>query len=80
MRPLKAADLTLKFTLVSFSYLFIPAMLHYFIDGATVTWTLPNFLISFLAYLYLIQIMVAAGIGLFLSGISPLLAYFGRGK
>ncbi len=80
MKPLKAADLTLKFTLVGLTYLFIPPMLHYFIDGATVTWTLPNFLVSFLAYLFLIQVMVAAVVGLFLTGISPLLAYFGRGK
>ena len=80
LKPRKAAELTLKFVLVTLSILAIPVLVHYFIDGATVTWTLPNFLISFLGLIFLIQILVVAVIGLFFTGISPLLGYFASGK
>ncbi len=80
LKPRKAADLTLKFVLVTLSILAIPVLVHYFIDGATVTWTLPNFLISFLGLIFLIQILVVAVVGLFFTGISPLLGYFASGK
>ena len=79
-KPRKAADLTLKFILVTLSFLAVPVLVHYLINGATVTWTLPNFLISFLGLIFLIQLLVVAVIGLFFTGISPLLGYFGRWK
>jgi hypothetical protein len=80
LKPRKAADLTLKFILVTLSFLAIPVLVHYFINGAVVTWTLPNFLISFLGLIFLIQALMVAAIGLFLTGISPLLGYFAHGK
>jgi hypothetical protein len=80
LKPRKAAELTLKFILVTISYLALPVLLNYFINGAVVTWTLPNLLISFLGLLFLIQAMIVAVIGLFLTGISPLLGYFAHGK
>jgi hypothetical protein len=80
LKPRKAADLTLKFILVTLSFLAIPVLVHYFINGAVVTWTLPNFLISFLGLIFLIQALMVAVIGLFLTGISPLLGYFAQGK
>jgi hypothetical protein len=80
LKPRKAADLTLKFVLVTLSFLAIPVLVHYFINGAVVTWALPNFLISFLGLIFLIQALMVAAIGLFLTGISPLLGYFAHGK
>ena len=80
IKPRKAADLTLKFILVTLSFLAVPVMIHYLINGATVTWTLPNFLISFIGLIFLIQLLVVAVVGLFFTGISPLLGYFGGGK
>ncbi len=79
-KPRKAADLTLRFILVTLSFLAVPVMVHYFINGATVTWTLPNFLISFVGLIFMIQLLVVAVVGLFFTGISPLLGYFGGGK
>jgi hypothetical protein len=80
LKPRKAAELTLKFILVTLAILAIPVLVHFFINGAIVTWTLPNFLISFLGLIFLIQLLVVALIGLFFTGISPLLGYFASGK
>ena len=80
LKPRKAADLTLKFVFTTLSIISIPIIVHYVINGATVTWTLPNFLISFLGLIFLIQTLMVAAIGLFLTGISPLLGYFAHGK
>lgn len=79
-KPLKAAELTLKFIFTTLSILSVPILLHYAIIGATVTWALPNFLFSFMGLLFLIQTLMVAGIGLFLTAISPLLGYFAQGK
>jgi hypothetical protein len=68
----------LKFTLFTLIVLSIPIFIHYVINGATVTWTLPNFFFSFLGLLFLIQTMMVAVIGLFLTGISALLGVFAR--
>jgi hypothetical protein len=78
-KPRKAADMTMKFILVVLSFLTIPILIHYFVNGAVVTWALPNFFLAFLGLLFLIQLMIAAIIGLFLTGIAALLGYFARG-
>jgi len=80
LKPRKAADLTLKFILVNLSFVAIPVMVHYFLNGAVITWTLPNFLISFVGLIFMIQAMMVAAIGLFLTVISPLLGYFAHGN
>lgn len=80
LKPRKVADLTMKFILVTLSFVALPVLVHYFINGAIVTWALPNFLISFLGFIFLIQALMVAAIGLFLTGISPLLGYFAHGK
>jgi hypothetical protein len=80
LKPRKAANLTLKFIFTTLSILSIPILVHYVFNGAIVTWTLPNFLFSFLGLIFLIQVMMVALIGLFLTGISPLLGYFAHGK
>lgn len=79
-RPRKAAGLTLKFILTTLSILSIPIFVHYVINGATVTWTLPNFLFSFLGFLFLIQTLMVAAIGLFFTGLSALVGFFAHGK
>jgi hypothetical protein len=80
LKPRKAADLTIKFIFTTLSILSIPIFIHYVINGAIVTWALPNFLFSFLGLIFLIQTLMVAAIGLFLTGISPLLGYFAHGK
>lgn len=79
-KPRKVADMTMRFVLVTMSFVAIPILIHYFANGAVVTWTLPNFLLAFLGLLFLIQLLVVPIVGLFLTGISPLLGYFAHGK
>jgi hypothetical protein len=80
MRPLKAAKVTVKFILATLSILSIPVFIHYVINGAIVTWTLPDFLFSFLALLFLVQILIIAAIGIFFTGLSALVGVFGYGR
>lgn len=77
-KPRKAADLTMRFILVLISILFIPIFVNYFINGATVTWTLPNFFYSFLGLIFLMQSMMVAVIGLIFTGLAALLGVFAR--
>lgn len=77
-RPRKAADLTMKFVLVMLSFLMIPILAHYVLNGAVITWTLPNFLLSFLGLIFLIQTMVVAAVGILFTGLAALLGAFGR--
>jgi hypothetical protein len=69
----QAAMTTMKFVLTTLSILSIPIFIHYVINGATVTWTLPDFLTSFLGFLYLIQILMVTMIGVILMGFSALI-------
>lgn len=52
----------------------IPAFIHFVLNGILVTWTLPNYLFSFLFILSGIQIIVIAILGLLLVGLTVLLA------
>ena len=76
--PRQAADTTLKFILVILSILAIPILIHFAVNGATVTWALPNFLLSFLGLLFLIQTLMVSVIGLILTSLSALVGAFGR--
>jgi hypothetical protein len=80
MRPLKAAKVTVKFILATLAILSIPVFIHYVINGAIVTWTLPDFLFSFLALLFLVQILLVAAIGIFFTGLSALVGVLGHGR
>jgi hypothetical protein len=79
-KPSTVTDFTLKFIFTVLSILAIPILVHYVIDGAVVTWALPNFLISFLGLIFLIQCLMVATIGLFFTAISPLIGLFAHGK
>ena len=76
LKPRKAADLTLKFILTTLSILSVPIFVHYVINGATVTWSLPNFFISYLGLLFLIQVLMVAAIGIFFTGLAALIGFF----
>lgn len=69
----QAAITTLKFILTILSILSIPIFIHYVINGALVTWTLPDFQTSFLGLLFLIQTLFVAVIGFVLVGLSALI-------
>ena len=52
----------------------IPIFLNFVINGVLVTWTLPNYLFSFLFILSGIQMMVIAVLGLIFVGITAWIA------
>lgn len=58
----------------------IPAFIHFVLNGMLVTWTLPNYLFSFLFILSGIQIIVIAILGLLLVGLMVLLARMVTGR
>ena len=80
LRSRQAANITMKFILTMLTILAIPIIIHYVINSATVTWALPNFLISFLGLLFLIQTLMVAAIGLILTGFSALIGLFAQAK
>jgi hypothetical protein len=71
--PRQSAITTMKFILTTLSVLSIPIFIHFVLNGATVTWTLPDFLTSFIGLLFLIQALIVAVIGFVLVGISALI-------
>jgi hypothetical protein len=52
----------------------LPALTSYVANGLLVTWDLPNYLISFLALISLIQVLTIAISGLIFAGLNALLA------
>ncbi len=78
LKPRKAADLTMKFILVLLSVLSIPVIVHYVLNGATVTWALPDFLIAFIGLIFLVQAMAVALMGIFFTGLAALLGVLAR--
>jgi len=77
-KPRQAADTTMRFILVTLSILAIPIVVHFAINGAVLTWTLPDYLTSFLGLLFLIQTLMVAAMGLFLTGFTALVGMFGN--
>ena len=75
---LQASELSLGLTFTTIYLLFIPIMYSFWLNGAIVTWTLPDFASSFLAFLSLIQILLISVIGLLLATLSGLIAKLAR--
>jgi hypothetical protein len=71
----KSLDAALHTVRIGFSTVFIvslPVVLSFVINGAVVTWFLPDYLTSFIALLCLIQILVISVLTPLLSGVSAL--------
>jgi len=75
---LQASELSLGLTFTTIYLLFIPVMYSFWLNGAIVTWTLPDFASSFLAFLSLIQILLISIIGLLLAVLSGLITKLPR--
>lgn len=77
-KPRKAADLTMKFILALLALLLVPILINYVINGVVVTWALPNFLISFLGLIFLVQVLIVGVLGIVFTGLAALLGVFSR--
>jgi len=74
--PRPAAEATLSFVLVTIYLLALPVLFSLALNGARVTWTLPDFASTFVAFLSGIQILFVAVVGLVLTGATALIAFW----
>jgi hypothetical protein len=74
--PRPAAEATLSFVLVTIYLLALPVLFSLALNGAWVTWTLPDFASTFVAFLSGIQILFVAVVGLVLTGATALIAFW----
>lgn len=74
--PMDSALHTLGFTLVTIGVLLIPIAVHFAINGALLTWTMPNWMIFFFGLFFMVQILAVAVLGILFTGISALVSAF----
>lgn len=74
--PSSSARTTLGFTTTTLYFLLLPILWNYFLNGYTVTWTLPHFASMFMGFLSILQSLFVSVIGLLLIGVSALVAKF----
>jgi hypothetical protein len=70
LSPSLAAQAVIDLVLVVIYLLSLPLLWSFALNGALVTWTLPDFPSMFLGFLALLQILFVALIGLLLAGVS----------
>jgi hypothetical protein len=72
----EAAETSLGFVFFTLYLLALPILVNFAVNGLLVTWTLPEFYTTFIAFLSLIQWIFVAAIGLLLTGIAALVAHY----
>jgi hypothetical protein len=77
--PLKAAETSMSLSFVVLAVLFVPALLHFAVDGWAIDRFLPNFALQFVAVIALIQMIFVAVLSIILAGISAGIAW-GMGR
>jgi hypothetical protein len=70
--PGQASLLTLDLSLTTIYLLALPLLVSFVLNGALVTWTLPDFLSMFLGFLSTIQILMVSIFGIVLAGLTAL--------
>jgi hypothetical protein len=71
---LQAAETSLALTFVTLYLVFLPALWSFAMNGALITWRIPDFGSMFLGFLSILQALFIAAVGLILTGISALVA------
>jgi hypothetical protein len=71
--PRQASELVLGVILTTVYLLSLPVLWSFALNGATVTWTLPDMASIFLAFISLIQMLLVAALGLVLTGLTALI-------
>lgn len=75
LRPRRAAQLSLAQTFMVLFLLAIPILWSYVLNGAIITWTLPDFASMFMGFISLVQSLMVAALGLVLAGMTALIAW-----
>ena len=71
----RAAEFALALTFTTLYLLALPTLWSFALNGALVTWTLPDFASMFMAFISLLQSMMVAVVGLVLTGISAAISF-----
>jgi hypothetical protein len=64
---------SLDFTLTTIFLISIPVLWSFTLNGALITWTLPDFFSTFVSFLALIQMLIVSMTGLILAGLSAII-------
>lgn len=72
--PLQAAETSFALTFITLYFASLPALWSFALNGALISWTLPDFGSMFLGFLSLLQSLVLAGSGLVLAGLASLIS------
>lgn len=72
--PHAEAERTLGLTFTILYLLSLPILWNFALNGALITWTLPDMASMFMGFLSILQVLIVAVIGLLLTGIAALLA------
>jgi len=78
--PSQATGNTLALTFITLYLLSLPILWSFALNGAFVTWTLPDMVSMFLGFLSTLQALVVAAAGLVLSAISALIARINQNR
>jgi hypothetical protein len=78
LTPRQAVEMTLGVTFCTLYLLALPILWSFALNGALVTWALPEMGSMFLGFLSLLQSMVVAVVGLLLSGVAALVAFINQ--
>jgi hypothetical protein len=73
-KPLQAAEASFALTFVTLYLVSLPALWSFALNGALISWTLPDFGSMFLGFLSILQSLVVAALGLALAGVSALIS------
>lgn len=79
-KPVAAVLNTFGLAFTTILLLAIPTMISFVLTGVLVTWTLPDYLSSFLSLISLIQILIISAASLLFAGISALITLRNRAR
>ncbi len=71
--PRRAAEVSLGLSFVILYLLSLPLLVHFVLNGAAVSWTLPDMLTAFIAFMSLAQALIVAVAGLLFTAIAALI-------
>lgn len=75
--PAAAAQTTLTWTLLTIALVGLPALLSFVLNGAQVSWALPEPATYFLGFLAAMQMLIIAVVGLLLAGVAAVVGAVG---
>jgi len=76
--PRESAEKVFAFTFITLYLVSLPILWHFALNGALVTWTIPDMASMFMGFLSILQVLVIAVIGLVLTGITATVTLFAK--